>query len=78
MHAGGAVDRIGHPMHLDEVSHGRAVANNDRNAEPTITTAQTAWSRFDDLDERVRGISSRLDELIVEVRTALSRFPSKP
>ena len=63
-----------HPTHLAEVLYGQPVTTTDRNTGPTTISTPTAWSRLDELDEldeHVRGIATRLDELTIEVRTAL-------
>lgn len=65
-----------HPSHLQEVLRGEPVTTMDRIAEPAATFTPDARSRLDDLDEHVRGIATRLDELTTEVRTALRQLRS--
>jgi transcriptional regulator with XRE-family HTH domain len=65
-----------HPTYLAEVLHGRPGAATAGETLPMAASTPTVWSRLDDLDEHVRGIAARLDDLTIEVRAALRQLRS--
>lgn len=57
-----------HPQHLDAVLRGRRPPEPN---EPMQDTGDTLWSRLDTLEERLRVITERLDDLKNDVATVI-------
>lgn len=57
-----------HPQHLDAVLYGRRPPPSD---QPTVDGPESLWSRIEGIDERVKEINKRLDDIQSDLATVI-------